>query len=679
MMSRLAQLFIDICLRGGGKVELVALRDELRAFDKALDNSANLYQRQTIAKIAQIQKIAGKRYQMAELDRATFQSSRFQDMAMADRSATVAEERAQLARQTAYSRADLDAARSAEGAELQREKARQAQTQQRADVVKRTDYAAEDLALAATYDSKKLQRDMTRADQLAERAAVTKRAHYADADLELAKTPQGAELQRNRAKVDQTSERAAVTKQIAYSKAQLDLTNSMEGKELSRARIQRDRIDKQRMEVENWRRMVAEQGVVGASLQKVQDKLGGISQLTSTLSLAGAAGGALSLFGAVGSASPETLNTLTGSFRLLGAEIGTVFLPAVLDVARWVQQMSQRFRELSPETKALIGQWGKWAIVASTVAGGFLIISSAVTRAGLAIVSLSKNMTALMANPAFLKLALIAAAVGGVAYALYSFSQASQANTNSIARSENDLEVIRQQNMRRQPVTQSQFEQAFADPRLREAYLQAPPAQRQAILDAQIRATQRQIAANAPAEQAAPVNVARAQRIPQPENPILQTSENAFVQAHNWLQRVANWNPFVSDEARNRFDRQLNITRPMQTRDMAVDQARAPIARGNELRVALATLQGIKANGIQGVAGGPQRDMLYSSNFQSQFMGIEEAWKRIQQASASGGSLEAQLLQIQLDNLPNLKHLSAIDTNTGNTVTAVRDIRVGTA
>lgn len=563
-MSKLAQLFIDISLRGGGKVELAALRDELRSFDKALDNSANLYQRQTIAKIAQIQKIAGKRYQMAELNRATYGTSRFQQMAMADATASNAEER------------------------------------------------------------------------------------------------------------------ASVTKQIAYSKAQLDLTTSMEGKELSRARIQRDRIDKQRMEVENWRRMVAEQGVVGASLQKVQDKLGGISQLTSTLSLAGAAGGALSLFGAVGSASPETLNTLTGSFRLLGAEIGTVFLPAVLDVARWVQQMAARFRELSPETKELIGQWGKWAIVASTVAGGFLIISSAVTRAGLAIVSLSKNMTALMANPAFLKLALIAAAVGGIAYVLYSFSQASQANTNSIARSENDLEVIRQQNQNRRPVTQAQFEQAIADPRLREAYLQAPPAQRQAIVDAQIRATERQIAANVPAEQAAPANVARAQRTPQPANPIMQASENASVGVYNWLQRaVKQWDdmdPFSSPQAAHR-QRPAAI---MQTRDMAVDQARAPIARGNELRVALATLQGIKANGIQGVAGGPQRDMLYSSNFQSQFMGIEEAWKRIQQASASGGSLEAQLLQIQLDNLPNLKHLSAIDTNTGNTVTAVQGIRTGT-
>ncbi len=82
MQGQLAELFIDITLRGGGKVELVSLRDKIRAADKSLENSGDLYKRQTKAKIDQLGTLADRQKQLAAMDIKTYGSKRYLDLMM---------------------------------------------------------------------------------------------------------------------------------------------------------------------------------------------------------------------------------------------------------------------------------------------------------------------------------------------------------------------------------------------------------------------------------------------------------------------------------------------------------------------------------------------------------------------------------------------------------------------
>lgn len=78
MGQRLAELFIDITMRGGAKPQLIALRDQIAAMDKSLENNASLYKRQTAAKLDQLDKIAARQKQLAALDEKTYGSARYQ-------------------------------------------------------------------------------------------------------------------------------------------------------------------------------------------------------------------------------------------------------------------------------------------------------------------------------------------------------------------------------------------------------------------------------------------------------------------------------------------------------------------------------------------------------------------------------------------------------------------------
>ncbi len=80
-MGQLAELFIDITLRGGGKVQLQSLRDQIDAADKSLANNATLYKLHTQGKLDNMGELAEKQEKLAALDVKTYKSKEYADMA----------------------------------------------------------------------------------------------------------------------------------------------------------------------------------------------------------------------------------------------------------------------------------------------------------------------------------------------------------------------------------------------------------------------------------------------------------------------------------------------------------------------------------------------------------------------------------------------------------------------
>lgn len=83
----------------------------------------------------------------------------------------------------------------------------------------------------------------------------------------------------------------------------------------------------------------------------------------------------LAMTGFVGAASPDALDTLWGSVKLLSGEIGKMFIPAVVEVSGWLQQSADFVRNLD------VGMQGWIGTIATSVAG--------VSTLGFAIVKLS--------------------------------------------------------------------------------------------------------------------------------------------------------------------------------------------------------------------------------------------------------------------------------------------------
>ncbi len=79
--AKLAELFVDITMRGGAKVQLKSLRDQIQSFDNSLKNNASLYKRQTDAKLDQLNKIAAREKEIAKLDQATYGSKKYANVA----------------------------------------------------------------------------------------------------------------------------------------------------------------------------------------------------------------------------------------------------------------------------------------------------------------------------------------------------------------------------------------------------------------------------------------------------------------------------------------------------------------------------------------------------------------------------------------------------------------------
>lgn len=107
--GKLAELFIDISLRGGGKVELMALRDQIDAADKSLANNATLYRMQTAGKIDNMRELAEAQAKLAKLDTETYKSKYYSDFAAKQAIAQKTTEQADAARKNAAMEAEFKA------------------------------------------------------------------------------------------------------------------------------------------------------------------------------------------------------------------------------------------------------------------------------------------------------------------------------------------------------------------------------------------------------------------------------------------------------------------------------------------------------------------------------------------------------------------------------------------
>lgn len=70
------------------------------------------------------------------------------------------------------------------------------------------------------------------------------------------------------------------------------------------------------------------------------------------------------MFGSVAaqSASPDAFATLSGSFKLLFAQLGTTLLPTVVKLSAYLQGLAHRFEGASEGTKKLVGSLTTWGI-----------------------------------------------------------------------------------------------------------------------------------------------------------------------------------------------------------------------------------------------------------------------------------------------------------------------------
>lgn len=85
------------------------------------------------------------------------------------------------------------------------------------------------------------------------------------------------------------------------------------------------------------------------------------------------------VLGFVGAASPQAMNTFTGSVRLVSAVIGTALVPHIIEASRWIQKMAQYIRDMSPETKQQIADWIKWGVVVMGAVYAFTKLNSIIS------------------------------------------------------------------------------------------------------------------------------------------------------------------------------------------------------------------------------------------------------------------------------------------------------------
>lgn len=156
-----------------------------------------------------------------------------------------------------------------------------------------------------------------------------------------------------------------------------------------------------------WAEMVIQQGKLGAALTMTAEKFGKMKELAEKFqsSMSGMTNLASSVFAmgqkAImdfgGAASPDAINTFTGSMRLLSMEIGRAFIPYLVRASYYIQQARQWVRGLSQEQKDNIA---RWVATGTAIAGAVLIIPKLVA---------AFSMLAAAAQSAFVAMAFLAA------------------------------------------------------------------------------------------------------------------------------------------------------------------------------------------------------------------------------------------------------------------------------
>lgn len=119
MISRpIADLFIDISLRGGGKAELLALEEKVKAADQSLMSNGSLYRQQMKDKINQLDKLADKHAKLSVIDREGYSGQQFAAYAKRQAATDINVEMAAKEKGIALSKAELKALQGKRGIEL---------------------------------------------------------------------------------------------------------------------------------------------------------------------------------------------------------------------------------------------------------------------------------------------------------------------------------------------------------------------------------------------------------------------------------------------------------------------------------------------------------------------------------------------------------------------------------
>ncbi len=390
--------------------------------------------------------------------------------------------------------------------------------------------------------------------------------------------------------------------------------------DLAAIAVQNKKLTTQRDELINYRLMVAEHGKLSAALSTVHDKLKGIG------AAAGAAYFAMdaAILGVVAAASPDVFQTFTGSLKLLSAEIGTIFLPLVIQTAYWIQQASHYVRELTPETREQVLTWAKWGLILTGATFALVKLVAVGKSLSMAFAWMSSFNFAALLNPFVLGAIAATAAIAGLAYALYHLSTQ---HTSAIAANTAITHRLDQGG----DMSMDDFNQL--DPRIRQRYLgtNSRSARRQ-ILDDELARNQQQQAANAPAAASAPFNQATSQANTQATSAV---SGPMF----GWLNRL-----FGGIQAQ---------------------QAIAPAAEQSRLAAESARLRALRDRGVAsgGGPGGPD----FASTHTAQFTSFEQGWKRIQQEAASRGPVEERMMAIQEESRNYLRDIRGNTARPGQT------------
>ncbi|HWH77335.1 MAG TPA: hypothetical protein VNT76_08180, partial [Candidatus Binatus sp.] len=394
--------------------------------------------------------------------------------------------------------------------------------------------------------------------------------------------------------------------------------------EIANLAAQNKRLEKQRDELANYRQMVAENGKISTILDQVQNKVAAIGKAATVAYLAMDA----AILGAVAAASPDVFQTFTGSLKLLSAEIGTIFLPMVIQTAYWLQQAAAYVRNLTPETREQILSWAKWAVVGTGVVmvlSKMVPLFTALWTAGKYLMGLN---WAMMFNPMVLAAVAATAAIAALGYAMYQLS-----TQHSAAIAEN-MAAVQQLQSGNGPMTMAQFEQL--SPEIRQRILAAPNrAARDAVINAELERNQQQTTANQAAAAQAPLVQASAQ---------------------------ATQTQGITGFADGIIHALTMGIKPHLFGDIIADKAKEPLAEQSRLAAEKARLTALRDRGVGGAGGGPDRPEL-ASTFTAQFTSFEQGWKRIQQEAASRGPLEERMLTIAEQSRDYLRNIDANQKN----------------
>ncbi len=99
---------------------------------------------------------------------------------------------------------------------------------------------------------------------------------------------------------------------------------------------------------------------MGSAFESFKERLGAVGGIFP-LAMAG-------MTGFVAAASPDAFTTFTMSLKYLAATVGQILLPVFIDIIIWIQRMARWIRDLDPETKKMIGTAALWAVALTGIA-----------------------------------------------------------------------------------------------------------------------------------------------------------------------------------------------------------------------------------------------------------------------------------------------------------------------